>query len=119
MNNPTILRLRPMLRLRSRSTRSGRHRVLARGALPAGQPTSTPLDRGSTIPLCALCIEYGRPTEATYQTRDQLCGCDQHIQELEQHGRAAIRRQRKRVTVRKTQAADELERWRSETNVTR
>ena len=56
---------------------------------------STPLDRGSTVPLCAVCIEAGRATEATHQTRDLLCGCDQHIQELEQHGRAAVRRARR------------------------
>ena len=40
MNNLTIRHLRPMLRLRPRSTRSGRHRVLPGGALPAGRPTS-------------------------------------------------------------------------------
>jgi hypothetical protein len=56
---------------------------------------SAPLDRGSTVPLCAVCIEAGRATEATHQTRDGLCGCDQHIQQLEQHGRAAVRRQRR------------------------
>ena len=55
---------------------------------------STPLDRGSTVLFCAVCIEAGRATEATHQTRDGLCGCDQHIQQLEQHGRAAVRRQR-------------------------
>jgi hypothetical protein len=61
----------------------------------AVQTTSTPLDRGSIVPLCVVCIEAGRATEATYQTRDFLCGCDQHIQELEQHGRAAVRRARR------------------------
>jgi len=59
-----------------------------------GQTMSAPLDRGCTVPLCAVCIEAGRATEATYQTRDWLCGCDQHIQQLEQHGRAAVRRRR-------------------------
>jgi len=93
MNNLTILRLRPILRLLPHSTRRGRHRA-PRWDLPAGQTLSAPLDRGSIVPLCAVCIEAGRATEATYQTRDLLCGCDQHIQQLEQHGRAAIRRQR-------------------------
>jgi hypothetical protein len=55
---------------------------------------STPLDRSSVVFFCAVCIEAGRATEATYQTRDELFGCDQHIRELEQHGRAAIGRQR-------------------------
>jgi hypothetical protein len=91
MNSPTILR--PILRLLPRGTRCGRHRVPPCD-LPADQTMSTPLDRGSTVPLCAVCIEAGRATEATHQTRDGLCGCDQHIQELEQHGRAAVRRQR-------------------------
>jgi hypothetical protein len=93
MNNLTILRIRPILRLLPSSTRRGRHRVPP-CHLPAGPTTSTPLDRGSIVPLCAVCIEAGRATEATHQTRDGLCGCDQHIQELEQHGRAAVRRQR-------------------------
>jgi hypothetical protein len=93
MNNLTILRLRPMLRLLPGSTRRGRHRVLPCD-LPAGQTMSTPLDRGSTVPLCAVCIEAGRAAEATHQTRDGLCGCDRHIQQLEQHGCAAVRRQR-------------------------
>ncbi len=62
-----------------------------------------------------MCFEAGRATEATYQTSDQLCGCDQHIQELEQHGRAAIRRQRRarryeKVEYEKVEAADELDR---------
>ena len=94
MNNLTIRRLRPILRLLPHSTRSHGHRVLPRG-LSAGQTTSTPLERGSIVPLCAVCIEAGLPTEATYQTRDLLCGCDQHIQQLEEHGRAAVRRQRR------------------------
>jgi hypothetical protein len=96
MNNLTILCLRPILRLLPRSTRRVNHRVPPCD-LPAAQTTqtmSTPLDRGSTFPLCAVCIEAGFATEATHQTRDGLCGCDQHIQELEQHGRAAVRRQR-------------------------
>ena len=97
MNNLTIQRLRPILRLLPRSTRSGRHRVLPCD-LSAGRTMSAPLDRSSTVPLCALCFEAGRATEATYQTRDLLCGCDQHIQELEQHGRAAVRRQRSAAT---------------------
>ncbi len=118
MNSPTILRLRPMLRLTSRRTRSDRRRVRS-GDLPAGQIMSTPLDRGSIVPLCAVCIEGGRATEATYQTRNQLCGCDRHIQELEQYGRAAIRRERKRVAVRSVRAADEPDRWTSKTKVTR
>ncbi|MGO9927311.1 MAG: hypothetical protein ACLPLP_14655, partial [Mycobacterium sp.] len=91
MNNLTIRSLRPMLRLLPRSERSQRHRMLPCD-LPAGQTPSTPLDRGSIVPLCAVCIEAGRATEATYQTRDLLCGCDEHIQQLEQYGRAAIRR---------------------------
>ena len=93
MNNLTILRLRPILRLLPRSTRRGGHRVPPCD-LPDGPTMSAPLDRGSTVPVCAVCIEAGRATEATHQTRDGLCGCDQHIQELEQHGRAAVRRQR-------------------------
>jgi hypothetical protein len=93
MNSLTIQGLRPILRLVPRSTRSGRHRVLPCD-LPTRQTSSTPLDRGSTIPLCVVCFEAGRATEATHQTRDLLCGCDQHIQLLEQHGRAAVRRQR-------------------------
>lgn len=96
MNNLTIRRLRPMLRLMPRSRRRGRHRVPPCD-LPTGRIMSKRLDRGSVIPLCAVCIEADRATEATFQTRDQLCGCDQHILELEQHGRAAIHRQRKRV----------------------
>jgi len=59
---------------------------------------STPLDRGSVVPLCVVCIEAGRATEATRQTRDLWCGCDEHIQELEQDGLAAIRRQRSAVS---------------------
>ena len=94
MSSLTFLSLRPILRLLPRSTRSDRHRVLPCD-LPAGPTMSTPLDRGSTVPLCAVCIEAGRATEATYQTRDLLCGCDQHIQELEEHGRAAVRRARR------------------------
>jgi hypothetical protein len=86
----TFLSLRPILRLLTRGTRSDRHRVLPCD-LPAGQTMSTPLDRGSIVPLCAVCIEAGRATEATHQTRDLLCGCDQHIQLLERHGRAAVR----------------------------
>jgi hypothetical protein len=56
---------------------------------------STPIDRGSFVPFCVVCIEFSRATEATHQTKDLLCGCDQHIQELEQHGRAAIHRARR------------------------
>jgi hypothetical protein len=94
MNNLAILRLRPILRLLPRSRRSHVDRVLPCDRPPAGQTTSTPLDRGSIVPLCAVCIEAGRATDATYQTRDGLCGCDEHIRQLEQHGRAAVRRQR-------------------------
>jgi hypothetical protein len=119
MNNLTIRRLRPMLRFMPRSTRIDGHRVLPRGDLPAGPTTSTPLDRGSIVAPCAVCIEAGRATEATYQTRDQLCGCDEHIQELERHGRAAIRRQRKRIAVREVEAADERDCRTSDTKVTR
>jgi len=93
MSNLTIQRLRPMMRLLPRSTRSHRHRVQP-WDLPAVQTQSAPLDRGSTVPLCAVCIEAGRATEATCQTRDLLCGCDEHIRQLEQHGRAAVHRQR-------------------------
>ena len=54
---------------------------------------STPLDRSSIVIYCVACIKAGRATEATYQTRDTLlCGCDQHIQQLEQHGFAALHR---------------------------
>jgi hypothetical protein len=59
---------------------------------------SAPLDHGSIVPVCAVCIEAGRTTEAIHQTRNGLCGCDQHIQQLEQHGRAAVRRQRSAAT---------------------
>jgi hypothetical protein len=93
MINLTILRLRPILGLLPRATRRNGHRVPPCD-LPAGQTMSRPLDRGSTFPVCAVCIEAGRATEATHQTTDGLCGCDQHIQQLEQHGRAAVRRQR-------------------------
>jgi len=93
MNNLAIRGIRPILRLMPRSTRRGDRRVPPCD-LSARQTMSTPLDRGSVVPLCAVCIEAGRATEATHQTRDHLCGCDQHIQQLEQHGRAAIRRQR-------------------------
>ncbi len=79
-----------------RRRRRGRHRALACDQ-PTGQIASTRLDRGSIVPLCAVCIEAGRATEATFQTRDQLCGCDHHIRELEQYGRTAIHRERKRV----------------------
>lgn len=96
MNTLTIERLRPMLRLVPYSRRRVRHSVPSCD-VPAGLITSTRLDHGSIVPLCVMCIEAGRATEATYQTGDQLCGCDQHIQELEQHGRAAIHRQRKRM----------------------
>jgi hypothetical protein len=59
----------------------------------AGQTMSTPLDRSSIVIYCVVCIKGGRATEATYQTRDTLlCGCDQHIQQLEQHGFAALYR---------------------------
>jgi hypothetical protein len=94
MNNPTFLRLRPVLRLLPRSTRSDRHRVPPCD-LPAGQTMSTPPDRGSTVIHCAVCIQTGRATEATHQTRDLLCGCEQHIQQLEQDGLAAVRRARR------------------------
>jgi hypothetical protein len=90
MSNLTFLRLRPMLRLLPRSSRSDRHRVHPCD-LPAVQTLSTPLDRGSIVIPCAVCIEAGCATEATYQTKDLLCGCDQHIQQLEQHGRTAVR----------------------------
>jgi hypothetical protein len=60
----------------------------------SGQALSARLDRGSTVPLCTVCFEAGRATEATHQTWDLLCGCEQHIRQLEQHGRAAVRRQR-------------------------
>jgi hypothetical protein len=118
MNNLTIRRLRPLLRFMPRSTRSDRHRVLPCD-LPAGPTMSTPLDRSSSVPLCVLCIEAGRATEATHQTRDQLCGCDQHIRQLEQHGRTAIHRQRSAWRYEKVEAADELDRWTSDTKVTR
>ena len=60
---------------------------------PAGRTMSTPLDRSSIVICCVMCIKAGRATEATYQTRDTLlCGCDQHIQQLEQHGFAALHR---------------------------
>jgi hypothetical protein len=65
---------------------------------PAGRTISTPLDYSSAVPLCVICIEASRATEATRQTSDMLCGCDEHIQQLEQHGRAAIHRQRKAVS---------------------
>lgn len=84
-----------MHNLTIRRRRRGRHRVL-----PYDLPTgfmSTRLDRGSIVPLCVICIEAGRATEATFQTWDRLCGCDQHILELEQYGRAAIHRERKRL----------------------
>ncbi len=85
-----------MHNLTIRRRRRGRHRVLPCD-LPASQITSTRLDRSSVVLLCAVCIEAGRATEATFQTSDQLCGCDQHILELERDGRAAIHRQRNRV----------------------
>ena len=93
MNNLTLRRISPIMRLVPRSTRSGRHRVLPCD-LPTRQTLSTPLDRGSTVALCVVCFESGRATEATHQTRNLLCGCDQHIQQLEQHGFAALHRQR-------------------------
>lgn len=93
MNNLTVLGLSPILRLLPYRTRRARHRVPPHDP-PVGQPSSTPLDRGSTVALCAVCIEAGQATEATYQTRDMLCGCDEHIRELEIYGRAAVRRQR-------------------------
>jgi hypothetical protein len=99
MNTVRNLCLRPILRLLPGSRRSKRHRV-PRCAAPAAQTTqtmSTPLDCSSIVLFCVVCIEAGRPTEATYQTQDHLFGCDQHIQELEQHGRAALRRQRAAV----------------------
>jgi hypothetical protein len=93
MNNHTIRRLRPMLPRVSHVGRRGGRRVP-----PCDPPAARlTLDRGSVVPLCAVCIESGRVTEATYQTSDHLCGCDRHIHELEQYGRAAIRRQRKRT----------------------
>ncbi|ORU98733.1 hypothetical protein AWB93_12855 [Mycobacterium bohemicum] len=58
----------------------------------AGSVKSARLDRGSLVTYCIVCIQAGRPTEATYQTKDLLCGCDEHIHELEQHGLAAVRR---------------------------
>ncbi len=104
MNNLTTVCLRPILRLMPRSTRSDSHGG-PRGGLTAGQTPSTPLNRSSILVPCAVCIEAGRVTEATHQTRDQLCGCDKHIQELEQHGRAAVRRQR-RAAVRRQRSAE-------------
>ncbi len=110
MNNLAILRLRPIQRLLPRRTQSHLHRLPPCG-LPA-QTTSTPLDRSSIATLCAVCIEAGRATAATYQTRDGLCGCDQHIQELEEHGRAAVRRQRSAAAQRYIgEAAEELDSW--------
>jgi hypothetical protein len=96
MHNLTIRRLRPKRLLMPRSRRRVRHRVLPCD-LPTGRIMSNRVDRGSIVLLCAVCIEAGRATQATFQTRDQLCGCDQHILELERHGRAAIHRQRTRV----------------------
>ena len=93
----TVLHLRPILRLLPGNTRSDCHPVLSCD-LPGGRTMSTPLDRGSVVPLCVVCIEAGRATEATRQTRDLWCGCDEHIQELEQDGLAAIRRQRSAVS---------------------
>ena len=60
---------------------------------------------GSTVIYCAVCIQAGRATEATHQTRDLLCGCDQHIQQLEQHGLAAVRR-RRMILAAQTDGAD-------------
>jgi hypothetical protein len=96
MNNRTMRRLRPMLRLMPSTRRRGRHRVLPCDP-PTGRITIARLDHGCTVLLCAVCIEAGRVTEATFQTKGHLCGCDQHIEELEQDGRATIHRQRKRV----------------------
>jgi hypothetical protein len=93
MNRRIILSLRPVLRLLPHPTRGTQGRVPPYDP-PTDQAFSTPLNRGSVMPLCALCIEAGRATEATFQTREGLGGCDEHIAELEQHGRAAIRRQR-------------------------
>ncbi|WP_156738437.1 MULTISPECIES: hypothetical protein [unclassified Mycobacterium] len=94
MTNLTMRRLRPVLRLVPHSRRRGRHRALPYD-LPAVRITSARLDHGSTVPLCAMCIEAGLATEATYQTSGLVCGCDRHIYELERDGRAAIHRQRK------------------------
>lgn len=58
---------------------------------------SVPLDRGSTLIYCVVCIQAGCPTEATHQTEELLCGCEEHIRELEQDGLAAVRRARLRA----------------------
>ena len=96
VNILTVLRLRPLRRLLPGSTQS--HCPAMPCDLPAGRTMSTPLDYSSVVPLCVVCIEDSRAIEATHQTRDLLCGCDEHIQQLEQHGRAAIRRQRSAVS---------------------
>lgn len=99
MNILPVLRLRPLRRLLPGSTKGHERDCPAMPCdLPAGQTVSTPLGHRSVVPLCVVCIEASRATEATYQTRDLLCGCDEHIQQLEQHGRAAIRRQRSAVS---------------------
>lgn len=87
----TLRRIRPILRLLPHGTRTGRPPV-APPSPPAGSVKSARLDRGSIVTYCIVCIQAGRPTEATYQTKDLLCGCDEHIHELEQHGLAAVRR---------------------------
>jgi hypothetical protein len=58
------------------------------------QRISAPLDYSSIVVYCVVCFETGFAREATHQTRGGLCGCDQHIRELEMEGRGAIRRRR-------------------------
>ncbi|OBI52591.1 hypothetical protein A5706_01880 [Mycobacterium sp. E796] len=66
-----------------------------------------------------MCIELGRATEATFQTGDCLCGCDEHIGRLERRGRAAIRRQRIALRYRRVVAADAPRQRANETAATR
>ncbi len=118
MKTLTVRRLRRLLLVVSGSPRSDRRRA-APCDLRAGRASSVPLDRGSMVPLCVLCIEAGRATEATFQTREMLCGCDEHIKLLEQHGRAAIREQRRASRYARSGPADELVRVAVGVDVTR
>src|ERR1700761_8078922 len=94
MNSPTQLATPPG------TATSGRHRAkrfsrrTARWNPPVRPKIGAALEVSSIVLFWAVGVETGCAREATHQTKEGLCGCDEHIQELARDGRAAIRRQR-------------------------